>query len=58
MEVEDVHDLFDDGDDDRGGYGSDEAIEDNRYDGAAGSRKQIFLTSIYHVFGFVCIAVH
>ena len=43
MEVEDVHDLFDDGDDDRGGYGSDEAIEDNRYDGAAGKRRVLKL---------------
>ena len=41
MEVEDVHDLFDDGDD-RGGYGSDEAIEDNRYDGAAGKSGLFF----------------
>jgi len=42
MEVEDVHDLFDDGEDDRGGgYGSDEAIEDNRYDGAAGARLEL-----------------
>merc|ERR1719317_1349866 len=34
MEVEDVHDLFDEDNDDV--YGADEAIEDNRYDGGQG----------------------
>ena len=35
MDVEDVHDLFGEENDDDA-YGADEAIEDNRYDGVGG----------------------